>query len=287
MVFLFSKVKLFVVAFWGLILLLFFQSCVTPAPVLRVKPSQSNVCYYQGKAYQNDYKDSINVVIAFDRREGQFLIFDVEVANLSYNQVALINPGTFAYDISLDTVFTPLRYYKRSVIDPEDELLRNEMNASQRIAQSKNSELTTSIVSGVAIAGLTTAAVVQTTSASSSNKSTSNDYSQNTANQVQAEVLLETAGLIAQSTIISAEQHRYQRQMVNVALSNEHNGLARRLRITHLFPQKAVRGEIKVKLLPYESVLKRRFRIGMPIEKAFFSFSFDEIWHKVTLDDTY
>lgn len=246
----------------------------------------------RGKPYQNDYKDSVNVVIAFDRREGQFLIFDVEVANLSYNQVALINPGTFAYDISLDTVFTPSRYYKRSVIDPEDELLRNEMNASQRIAQSKNSELTTSIVAGAVMAGLTTAAVVKSTSSSSSsssssNKSTSNDYSNNDSNRAQAQVLLETAGLVAQATVINTEQHRYQRQMVNLALSHEYNSLERRLRITHLFPQKAVRGEIKVKLLPYESVLKRRFRIGMPIEKAFFSFYFDEIWHKVTLDDTY
>ncbi len=89
-------------------------SCVTPETLFRLSPVSTNTIWYYGKELVTHHSEAVDIGIRFNRQEGAYLVFDVDILNLA-EQPVLVNPEQFYYVVlqsptdaeSLDITKTP------------------------------------------------------------------------------------------------------------------------------------------------------------------------------------
>lgn len=113
----------------------FLTSCFTsPAPVYRLKPLAEESRWHSGQEFVKSRSGDIEITAAFDRTVGGYLVFDVEIANLSGQQV-LTAPENFYYlpmPGKNDTIVSPGKYIY--AINPEQKLLEIDKEIAQETA---------------------------------------------------------------------------------------------------------------------------------------------------------
>lgn len=116
--------------------LLVLAGCAVPAPLVKVTPSTLENKDYWNMGQQFLYTNSKDVWFdcAFNRLEGNKLIFDVKINNLSDTTV-LVDPAQFLQSVYVnDTVKSGLNY----AFDPEEVLTQLKLDENVSVAKAKN-----------------------------------------------------------------------------------------------------------------------------------------------------
>ena len=137
-----------------IVFLILLGACSLPQPVLRQVPYKTSGTWYQGREYIIEEGKNTRMVAAYERFEGDKVVFDVEFENTS-EQAFLLDPKEF-FTIPSDFEFDP--YYweeakndilqNRSLpaLDPEEMLLQFDKGISRAEARRRNAT-TVSILS--------------------------------------------------------------------------------------------------------------------------------------------
>lgn len=122
-----------IVLFSALVALL--NACVGPSPITRLNPENEKFVWNYGQQYIEKTFDGVRVSMAFNRNEGEDLIFDVEITN-NRNDSILVDPRSFYYRAE-NQYGTMLQTYTKAV-NPEDVLLEIDKNLARQDAQRSN-----------------------------------------------------------------------------------------------------------------------------------------------------
>ena len=76
---------LFVLALWMIV------GCHVPYAIIRQQPEQAEPVWYQGKAYESDQKEQVQLVIAFEQQWDRLLIYELEIKNKGSEPI-LVSP---------------------------------------------------------------------------------------------------------------------------------------------------------------------------------------------------
>ncbi|WP_353484537.1 hypothetical protein [Haliscomenobacter sp.] len=250
--------------FYSFVLAVSLSSCAVPQAVVRVEPTaDQKVRWDYGQAIVEKSVDSLFGRAAFDHAEKEFLVFNVDVTNLSQRDL-LVAPELFYITTSTGT-----RYF---ALDPEKQLFSMEVQENVREANAKNA----AVLAGVVAAAAVTAVVVseiKDAKENRNNNSNSNNENRNN-NQSNTNFLLSVPLVINSS---SADQ--------SIAQSNIDNFEPNRpttrdrdfwtdytLRKTTLAPGEKARGKV---LFSRQDALKD-FLLMLPVEQSVFSFGFKQ-----------
>ena len=111
---------------------LFVSACVSPKAVYRLQPVDENTVWLFGSEYVKISDDAVEVALAFDRVYSDYLVFDLEIANLTASPF-LISPEAFRYT-PLRSLADTLRQVTVFAVDPELQLLEVDKDISQENA---------------------------------------------------------------------------------------------------------------------------------------------------------
>ncbi|HDP75785.1 MAG TPA: hypothetical protein ENN49_07940 [Bacteroidales bacterium] len=125
-----------------LLLLSLLASCATPNPVVRLNSKETKTTWEKGKEFTSYYKDGFIVHCAYHGATDAYLEFDIEMANTT-DEDFLLSPEKII--ISTDSgkwdplinqiVYSTFPIY---AVNPEVEILKNELAQSQLEADQKN-----------------------------------------------------------------------------------------------------------------------------------------------------
>jgi hypothetical protein len=113
--------------------------CATPAPLVRLYPSSSQVVWVAGRAAVTREQDGVRVAAAFDHQDGLNLGFRVEVSN-GTAQTLDVDPSHFTFT-SCRTEALKSCAPTRRVIDPEAVLAALDVKQSSEQADAANTQV--------------------------------------------------------------------------------------------------------------------------------------------------
>ncbi|MEW5845020.1 MAG: hypothetical protein AB1777_02015 [Bacteroidota bacterium] len=139
-------------------------SCATPNPVVRLNSKETKTTWENGKEFTSYYKDGFIVHCAYHGTTDAYLVFDIEMVNTTDEDFLLCPEKIVMFTDSgkWDPVINQIVYSSFPIyaVDPEIEILKNELAQSQLEADQKN--LATA---SIAVAALALPVMVATASA--------------------------------------------------------------------------------------------------------------------------
>ena len=247
--------------FYSFVLALSLCSCAVPQAVVRVEPTaDQKVRWDYGQAIVEKSVDSLFGRAAFDHAEKEFLVFNVDVTNLSQRDL-LVAPELFYITTSTGTRYLAL--------DPEKQLFSMEVQENVREANAKNA----AVLAGVVAAAAVTAVVVSEIKDAKDNNNNNNNENRSN-NQSNTNFLL-SVPLVLNSS--SADQSIVQSNIDNFepnrpTTRDRDFWMDYTLRKTTLAPGEKVRGKV---LFSRQDALKD-FLLMLPVEQSVFSFGFKQ-----------
>jgi hypothetical protein len=239
--------------FYSFVLAVSLSSCAVPQAVVRVEPTvDQKVRWDYGQAIVEKSVDSLFGRAAFDHAEKEFLVFNVDVTNLSQKDL-LVAPELFYITTSTGT-----RYF---ALDPEKQLFSMEVQENVREANAKNA----AVLAGVVAAAAVTAVVV---SEIKDAKEIRNNNQSNTNFLLSVPLVINSSSAdrsIAQSNIDNFEPNR-------PTTRDRDFWTDYTLRKTTLAPGEKARGKV---LFHRQDALKD-FLLMLPVEQSVFSFGFKQ-----------
>ena len=250
--------------FYLFVLAISLSSCAVPQAVVRMEPAaDQKIRWDYGQAIVEKSVDSLFGRAAFDHAEKEFLVFNVDVTNLSQRD-QLVAPEQFYI-----TTATGTRYF---ALDPEKQLFSMEVQENVREANAKNA----AVLAGVAAAVAVTAVVVsEIKDAKDNNNSNNNNNNENRNNNQDNTNFLLSVPLVINSA--SADQSIVQQNIDNFEPDRPTTGdrgfwMDYTLRKTTLAPGEKARGKV---LFRRQDTLKD-FLLMLPVEQSVFSFGFKQ-----------
>jgi len=250
---------------YSFVLALSLSSCAVPQAVVRVEPTvDQKVRWDYGQAIVEKSVDSLFGRAAFDHAEKEFLVFNVDVTNLSQRDL-LVAPELFYITTSTGTRYLAL--------DPEKQLFSMEAQENVREANAKNAAVLAGVVAAAAVTAVVVSEIKDAKEIRNNNNSNSNNENRNN-NQSNTNFLL-SVPLVLNSS--SADQSIAQSNIDNI----EPNRPTTRdrgfwmdytLRKTTLAPGEKARGKV---LFSRQDALKD-FLLMLPVEQSVFSFGFKQ-----------
>jgi len=250
--------------FYSFVLALSLSSCAVPQAVVRVEPTaDQKVRGDYGQAIVEQSVDSLFGRAAFDHAEKEFLVFNVDVTNLSKRDM-LVAPELFYITTSTGT-----RYF---ALDPEKQLFSMEVQENVREANAKNAAVLAGVVAAAAVTAVV-ASEIKDAKENRNNNSNSNNENRNN-NQSNTNFLLSVPLVINSS---SADQSIAQSNIDNFepnrpTTRDRNFWMDYTLRKTTLAPGEKARGKV---LFSRQDALKD-FLLMLPVEQSVFSFGFKQ-----------
>ena len=119
-------------------------SCAIPYPISQLSPSEKeNLIWENGREIITQSKDSLTLEVSYYEKQDELFIFDVSIIN-QREEVITIDPLQFSY-IPISSKGDTLNLVH--AVNPENEILKQEMQISKLNAQKKN-ELRTALILG-------------------------------------------------------------------------------------------------------------------------------------------
>jgi hypothetical protein len=250
--------------FYSIVLAVSLSSCAVPQAVVRVEPTgDQKVRWDYGQAIVEKSVDSLFGRAAFDHAEKEFLVFNVDVTNLSQRD-RLVAPELFYITTSTGT-----RYF---ALDPEKQLFSMEVQENVREANAKNAAVLAGVVAAAAVTAVV-ASEIKDAKENRNNNSNSNNENRNN-NQSNTNFLLSVPLVINSS---SADQSIVQSNIDNFepnrpTTRDRDFWMDYTLRKTTLAPGEKARGKV---LFSRQDALKD-FLLMLPVEQSVFSFGFKQ-----------
>ncbi|PHN03326.1 hypothetical protein CRP01_26955 [Flavilitoribacter nigricans DSM 23189 = NBRC 102662] len=230
--------------------LLSLSACFSPRPVVRVEPIEEPQRWNYGQAILEAEKNGITANAAFAYSDDDFLVFDVEVTNWREERI-LVDPAGIQLDVnSATSMYIP-------AIDPEEQMLGMEMDASRREANAKNA----AVVAGVVAVAAVAAAVATSSNDNNNNENNFNNDGVDVVNVAPTLVLGAGAGGAPPPGPIAVDPWFWSDQT---------------LRKTTLEKGQQVRGKV---LFPRNDQI-RNFEMSVPVEELIFTFEFRQVLHR-------
>lgn len=246
---------------YTLVLAASLSSCAVPQAVVRMEPApDQQVRWDYGQAIVEKSVDSLFGRAAFDHAEKEYLVFNVDVTNLSQKD-QLVAPEQFYI-----TTTTGTRYF---ALDPEKQLFSMEVQENVREANAKNAAIAAGVV---AVAAVTAVAVAEIKDNKNDRNNNNNNEGRNNSNNsgpnlfLSAPIVLNAApGPVVSPPVDNFEPHQ-------PTTNNRRFWMDYTLRKTTLAPGEKVRGKV---LFRRQDAL-RDFLLMLPIEQSVFSFGFKQ-----------
>lgn len=251
--------------FYLFVLAISFNSCAVPQAVVRMEPAaDQKIRWDYGQAIVEKSVDSLFGRAAFDHAEKEFLVFNVDVTNLSQRD-QLVAPEQFYI-----TTATGTRYF---ALDPEKQLFSMEVQENVREANAKNAAVFAGVVAAAAVTAVVVSEIKDAKDNNNSNNNNNNNESRNN-NQDNTNFLLSVPLVINSG---SANQSIVQQNIDNFEPNlptTEDRGfwMDYTLRKTTLAPGEKARGKV---LFRRQDTLKD-FLLMLPVEQSVFSFGFKQ-----------
>ena len=255
--------------FYLFVLAISFSSCAVPQAVVRMEPAaDQNIRWDYGQAIVEKSVDSLFGRAAFDHAEKEFLVFNVDVSNLSQRD-QLVAPEQFYI-----TTATGTRYF---ALDPEKQLFSMEVQENVREANAKNA----AVLAGVVAAAAVTAVVVSEIKDNKDNNNSNNNNNNNNNNNENRNNNQDNTNFLLSVPLVinanSANQSIAQQNIDNFEPNRPTTGdrgfwMDYTLRKTTLAPGEKVRGKV---LFRRQDTLKD-FLLMLPVEQSVFSFGFKQ-----------
>jgi len=259
------------IAFISVASIALFTSCFSPKPVLRFKPEETNTTWEKGKEFVSYKQGEYEVYSSYYGCDGKYIIFDIEVVNNKGDEFLVAPEKIKMYKgmadpqnqkIVWDTIPT-------NAIDPEEEILKIELQNSRAEASSKNSQ--------VALAAILSAAIPIAIIASS------NDYSHQNRNVniiTKTDLVEATTDLAIGATVINQAN---QEDQINSLNDTKYNWEASSLRKTTLSTGYSIRGLV---YFPIPSMNYQKIRFEVPTPLGSIVFKYDFLKYYPTKDDS-
>jgi hypothetical protein len=126
---------------WGILSIL-LASC-SPRPVFRLQPQKKKTTFDQGAEYIQVEEKGVFLTISYYRHLSDQFVMDVEIANET-DSILHVDPTHFSYDaleyMADDTSELPL-ISSRKAINPEQKLLKKDLQIAQTEANQRTSNL--------------------------------------------------------------------------------------------------------------------------------------------------
>lgn len=251
--------------FYLFILAISLNSCAVPQAVVRMEPAaDQKIRWDYGQAIVEKSVDSLFGRAAFDHAEKEFLVFNVDVTNLSQRD-QLVAPEQFYI-----TTATGARYF---ALDPEKQLFSMEVQENVREANAKNAAVFAGVVAAAAVTAVVVSEIKDAKDNNNSNNNNNNNENRNN-NQDNTNFLL-SVPLVINSA--SADQSIAQQNIDNFEPNRPTTGdrgfwMDYTLRKTTLAPGEKARGKV---LFRRQDTLKD-FLLMLPVEQSVFSFGFKQ-----------
>ncbi|MDX2130108.1 MAG: hypothetical protein SFU91_13825 [Chloroherpetonaceae bacterium] len=241
-------------------LLLLLHGCYTvysPERVALLKPNGSDIKWLQGQGFQMMGDSTIKIILAFERGTNGKCVFDVELINMS-NQEILTLPQEFFYEYQM----SDSSWAKGSVADdPETLILENDLRFASAEAAYKTENSRTSFYSMLYV----TSDVVSSISNSLSAERTRETEKARQLQRIESEAA--QSRLVAESAL--NETSFQNKRMV---LENERERVRfTYLRKTTLRPSYSINGKIQ---LPFPDLHLQKVRVSFRMGEKKFSFPF-------------
>lgn len=250
---------------YSFVIAISLSSCAVPQAVVRVEPTaDQKVRWDYGQAIVEKSVDSLFGRAAFDHAEKEFLVFNVDVTNLSQRDM-LVAPELFYITTSTGTRYLAL--------DPEKQLFSMEAQENVREANAKNAAVLAGVVAVAAVTAVVASEIKDAKENRNNNNSNSNNENRNN-NQSNTNFLL-SVPLVLNSS--SADQSIVQSNIDNFepnrpTTRDRDFWMDYTLRKTTLAPGEKVRGKV---LFSRQDALKD-FLLMLPVEQSVFSFGFKQ-----------
>lgn len=247
---------------YALVLAGSLSSCAVPQTVVRMAPApDQQIRWDYGQAIMEKSMDSLFGRAAFDHAEKEYLVFNVDVTNLSQKD-HLVAPEQFYL-----TTTTGTRYF---ALDPEKQLFSMEIEENVREANAKNAAVVAGVV---AVAAVTAVAVAEIKdNKNDRNNNNGNNEGRNNSNNSGPNLFL-SAPIVLNAVpgpIVNAPVDNFEPQQPTT--NNRHFWMDYTLRKTTLAPGEKVRGKV---LFRRQDALQD-FLLMLPIEQTVFSFGFKQ-----------
>jgi hypothetical protein len=112
--------------------------CATPAPLVRLSPKAADVIWVGGRASVQQEAGGVRVASAFEHQDGRMLGLRVEVENHTAGRLE-VDPRDITFTTCVDETVASCAPTQR-VIDPEQVLLRLDVDESREAAADANSQ---------------------------------------------------------------------------------------------------------------------------------------------------
>jgi hypothetical protein len=251
--------------FYLFVLAISFSSCAVPQAVVRMEPaSDQKIRWDYGQAIVEKSVDSLFGRAAFDHAEKEFLVFNVDVSNLSQRD-QLVAPEQFYL-----TTTTGTRYF---ALDPEKQLFSMEVQENIREAKAKNAAVLAGVVAAAAVTAVVVSEIKDNNNSSNNNNNNNNNTErlnhQDNTNFLLSIPLAINAGSANQS-IVSQNLDNFEPNLPSTGNRNFWTDYT--LRKTTLAPGKKARGKV---LFRRQDTLKD-FLLILPVEQSVLSFGFKQ-----------
>ena len=252
--------------FYFFVLAISFSSCAVPQAVVRMEPAaDQQIRWDYGQAIVEKSVDSLFGRAAFDHAEKEFLVFNVDVTNLSQRD-QLVAPEQFYLTTSTGT-----RYF---ALDPEKQLFSMEVQENVREANAKNAAVLAGVAAAVAVTAVVVSEIKDNKDNNNSNNNNNNNNENRNNNRDNTNFFL-SVPLVINSA--SADQSIVQPNIDNFEPNLPTTGdrgfwMDYTLRKTTLAPGEKARGKV---LFRRQDTLKD-FLLMLPIEQSVFSFGFKQ-----------
>ncbi len=222
------------------------QAGVSPHPILRLKPASDNTTWLFGKEYSSIAVENIKVAIAFDRAYRDYIVFDVEISNLS-DELFLVSPEKFLCT-PLISLTDSLDEQKLYAVDPETKLLEIDKGLSK-----ENADYASEVIVDATVSILALFADI-----ASDDEDGTDDY-------------------YAEAQLGRLERNaNHSRQVTNLNILRD-KWEFNTLRKTHLQPEYEIQGKIYFPVITDARFLK----INLPIAGRVIKFFFEQTVHNV------
>lgn len=251
--------------FYLFVLAISFSSCAVPQAVVRMEPAaDQKIRWDYGQAIVEKTVDSLFGRAAFDHAEKEFLVFNVDVTNLSQRD-QLVAPEQFYLTTSTGT-----RYF---ALDPEKQLFSMEVQENVREANAKNAAVFAGVVAAAAVTAVVVSEIKDAKEDRNNNNNNSNNENRNN-NQDNTNFLLSVPLVInSGATNQSVVQQNIDNFEPNLPTTGDRGfWMDYSLRKTTLAPGEKARG----KVLFYRQDALKDFLLMLPVEQSVFSFGFKQ-----------
>lgn len=229
--------------------MVYLGGCAAPKPIFRLSPTAQDTTWLFGQEYVKISTDSLEVAIAFNRAYEGYLVFDVEIANLS-DHTFLASPAEFYY-IPLKSLQDSLSRTQIAAIDPETRLLEIDKEMSR-----ENAHHSSMVALDATISVLDLVADIVSIGQGESTDEVLNDNVHRTAERVERD-----------------QNHQF--SITNLNAVRETWELET-LRKTYLKPQHQIQGQVNFPVDVYAKYIE----VYLPLSDYLISFTFRQDIHK-------